>query len=355
MSVDIPVNYKNDKINLRIVPESGSDSLNTVDDAQADEYGEAKYQLMESCAYEYKIFSEHESPNYYLEKISEIVKPFKTDKSMGRITPGIYIGLLTLELMEDTDEGNQLIKKIPFEVRSVKQDYRSEYRHMLEEITDFCTELIMQCNSPVLQKFSPDFSRDPKIVYQQFAFVKSILDSDTFDNAVFRIINTPVTKWKAIENNRDIRKIRKVNSAVAKQIVSRSNRIKTTNISTLSNKMDSLPLRVKTSRKIDTNDTVENQFVKHVLSVFYNFCADIKNIMKKESRERKEAEYLESKLEQILNRSFFKEISSPKIIPLHSPVLQRKDGYRELLQIWLKFDLASGEVGMRYIRREKGM
>jgi len=37
----------------------------------------------------------------------------------------------------------------------------------------------------------------------------------------------------------------------------------------------------------------------------------------------------------------FKEISNPSTLPLNSPVLQRKAGYRELLRVWLMFDLAA--------------
>ena len=341
MSLKITEYYNDNKIILKIIPEQNEDSLIIIDASEAEQTGEARYQLMEGCSYEYQVISKNNDFTYYLNEIKSLVKPSKIEKSRGRITPGVYVGTINLELMVEINGNQKLINSIPFEVRSIKQDYRDEYKTMLEDITDFCTELIMRCNSPVFQKFSIDYSRDPQIIYQQFAFVKAIVDSDTFDNSIHRIINSPVTKWEVKEENCDIRRIKKISSSVARQIVSKTNRIRIDNIPDLSDKMETLPLRIKVNRKIDTNDTVENQFVKHAISVFYSFCADIKNRMKINSREYGEAEYLENKLGQILNRSFFKEISSPKMIPLHSPVLQRKDGYRELLQIWLKFDLAS--------------
>lgn len=42
-----------------------------------------------------------------------------------------------------------------------------------------------------------------------------------------------------------------------------------------------------------------------------------------------------------MNGLFFKDVSNPSQLNLGSPVLQRKEGYREILQAWLIFDLAA--------------
>ena len=42
-----------------------------------------------------------------------------------------------------------------------------------------------------------------------------------------------------------------------------------------------------------------------------------------------------------LSTLFFKQVSMPSQLNLNSPVLQRKEGYREILQAWLMFDLAA--------------
>ena len=38
-----------------------------------------------------------------------------------------------------------------------------------------------------------------------------------------------------------------------------------------------------------------------------------------------------------LGRSFFREVGEIRFVPLSSPVLQRKAGYREVLRWWLQF------------------
>ena len=43
----------------------------------------------------------------------------------------------------------------------------------------------------------------------------------------------------------------------------------------------------------------------------------------------------------MLHHSVFKDISRPTTLKLNSPVLQRKEGYREVLRVWLMFDLAA--------------
>lgn len=42
-----------------------------------------------------------------------------------------------------------------------------------------------------------------------------------------------------------------------------------------------------------------------------------------------------------LNADVFRGVSPPDMLPLGSPVLQRKEGYREIYQAWLRFDMAA--------------
>src|SRR5690606_16205552 len=90
-----------------------------------------------------------------------------------------------------------------------------------------------------------------------------------------------------------------------------------------------------------TVDTVENRFIKHALFTFQTFCSDFRSRVNDNYKIRNEAGLLIDKLEQYLSHSIFKEISIPKTLPLNSPVLQRKEGYREVLKAWLMFELAA--------------
>ena len=85
----------------------------------------------------------------------------------------------------------------------------------------------------------------------------------------------------------------------------------------------------------------ENRFIKYVLYSFVALCSSIRIKLSEDSREKTEAINTEEVLEQYLSHSIFKEISTPDTLPLNSPVLQRKEGYREILKIWLMFNLAA--------------
>jgi hypothetical protein len=86
--------------------------------------------------------------------------------------------------------------------------------------------------------------------------------------------------------------------------------------------------------------------VKYVLTHFRDFLKRVESILNAsvaEDRQRlvRTVHHLQEQLNASLSAALFKGVSAPNILPLGSPVLQRKGGYREILLAWLKFDLAS--------------
>lgn len=319
------------EIKLTLYGENAGGTI--IEKADAAENGEALVQIMEGCYYEYKI-----SEGYFLQT-SEIVSQSNISKSSGRISPNIYVGTLNIDVFKEGVP--QSCGKVQLEVQSVKTSYREDYRHMLEEITEKCTDLILQHSSPVEQLIEVDFNADAASLYQRFAFIKSILESVEFNDSVHKIISSPVTRWRESETIKDIRSVRRFKSSTLRQLSSATNRFDLPDNHPLKSTMDSIPSKLKVNYKTETVDTSENRFVKHALVSFQSFCSDFKNKVKDSSRIKAEAVLLEDKLEQYLSHSIFKEISLPTTLPLNSPVLQRKEGYREVLRVWLMFDLAA--------------
>lgn len=338
----IPVNCSTgsgESIILSLYAESDNENaLIKCSEAEALENGEAPVQLLEGHSYEYEL-----PPNYVFEGNLDIVRPSRRNPSAGRITPGIFVGTLSLNILERQDGLKVGIASL--EVRSVKAKYRDEYRFMLEEISKKCTDLLMQHSSPVTQSFEADFAKDSKTIYQRFAFVKSVLESSEFKEALHRIMSAPVTTWAHIDEETDIRRIGKIGSAQIRQMASRSNRINLPVSHPLEDRFKTIPARLSVTRKTETLDTPENRFVKYALEVFYRFCTEVRHSLEKDNGENpracKEAALLEKWLGNVLNQGLFKEISPPSSLPLNSPVLQRKEGYREVLRVWLMFDLAA--------------
>ncbi len=300
--------------------------------ADAKENAEAPIQIIEGHFYEYNL-----TIGYVLEP-SEVVTQSRINQSTGRISPNTYVGTLSLPVLNS--QGSRC-GEVKIEVQSTKSKYRSEYRFMLEEITDKCMDLLMHHSSPVSQNVEINFDADANTLYQRFAFLKSVLDSEEFKDSVHKILSAPVSRWKETEIEKDIRGVRRMNSSLTRQIGSAKNRLDLPNQHPLKSIVCSIPARVRMTNKIETVDTQENRFIKFALEYFQTFVGDFRIKAKSNPKVQEEAKILEDNLEQVLGHSVFKEIGRPTVLPLNSPVLQRKEGYREVLRVWLMIDLAA--------------
>jgi predicted component of viral defense system (DUF524 family) len=328
--VIIPIVVPGKEIHLTLSGESFGATVIEKDDASDN--AEARFQIKEGFSYEYKL-----STGFNLAE-SEIVTPSRVNPSSGRISPNVYVGTLSIDVL---DSKMDKCATVALEVQSVKARYRDDYRYMLEAITERCTDLLLLHSSLVSQSMTVNFDEDSKTLYQRFAFIKSILDSVEFIDAVHKVISAPVTKWKDQEIVKDVRGIRRLNNSVLRQFSSASNRIGIPDGHPLSDISSSIPSRIKLANKTETIDTPENRFIKHALSSFLSFSNEFKSRLDSSTRSSAEAKLMIDKLEQVLSNSIFKEIDQPSTLPLNSPILQRKEGYREILRVWLMFDLAA--------------
>lgn len=307
------------------------DTLFHITDAHAN--NEAEYQIVEGCFYQYKL-----SHNDYYIKSSVVIEQSTFNPCEGRISPNIFVGTLSLPIFKNEIE----IAVFQLEVQSIKTSYRKDYRFMLESITKHATDLILQTNSPVSNSFEVDFNADSKTLYQQFCFVKSIIDTEDFDIAIQQIIKSPATNWKDKTEHRDVRELKGLKNKDIRQLIHSQNRVALPSAHRLRNLgITSIALKIPTSKVEESLDTPENRFIKYVLEVFLFFCEEIQLKTKKESRLYNEAMLVSNKLEAFLQHNLFKEVSRPTTLKLNSPILQKKSGYREVLKTWLMFNLAA--------------
>lgn len=342
--LQIPLETLESGLILTIYPE-GNAEFREIDILEAEEFSESQFQILEGNCYEYHFNKD----NFQLAaRIAGIVIPSKRHSTSGRIVPNIYVGTLTLDVLNTTQK--TAVSAIDLEVLATKfnqkldKSYRENYRFMLEDITDKCTELLMQINSPVHQTFEIDFDSNHNTIYQRFCFVQSILNNSDFAEVVQKVISNPKTSWDEANEISDIRKIRRVSNHTFRQIISGTNRVILPENHSLRNlNIHSVPLKINGYRKIENLDTPENRFIKHVLEVFKKFCEECLAVfsLKQLSKPIQEAKQLVHNLESQLNHPFFQNINPLTFLKLNSPVLQKRSGYREILSRWLQFDLAS--------------
>ena len=306
--------------------------------------GESRYQLLEGCTYTYEFVGGKEDCRCQFKTQNEIVRfhPNKNNHACeGTLTTGIYVGNLTLNVVEV--DSKKPLGRVSIEIRSTKSEYRSDYRLMLDEIAEYYTDLVLQQGSPVTQKLEIDQNCSSKTLYQRFSFVRSLIDSDAFSEAIHKIISNPVRKWTDANIERSIVSVKRLSRKNIRQIASSTDRIQLPmGIRTgMPEGLTSVPRRIEVEYKRDTTDCRENQFVKFVLRTFVNFCSDLQMLPNATERLKAEAKETAECLYEHLDNQFFRQISQPLHMNMNSPVLQRKEGYREVLQAWLLFDLAA--------------
>ena len=350
-NIKIPLDFIEANLELYVYGYGNRKEVNlyTIDKQIAFENGMSPYQILEGNFYNYYFKLGGNPYHGYQLREDSVVKNFKRPEvSEGNISPNIYVGSLPLTVRNV--KTNEEFNGIDLEVLATKLDdnnlpkedpnYRKNYQFMLKDIAEKCTELLMQINSPITQNFEINFDKDNQTIYQRFAFVSVLINTNEFNEAVQKIIASPTTKWLEELELKDIRSVRRMNNFSIRQIVSRSNRVK---LVTPIGKLYDVPTKIESTHKTETTDTPENRFIKHALEVFLQFCVDCRNyfITNGYSKSIIEAEALVEKLENHLNHPFFKKIQRPSTLKLNSPALQRKSGYREILNAWLQYDLAA--------------
>ena len=326
--LDIPITGKHGSVRLLVYPQSSNAKV--FDEIEPQD-GESRWQLVEGEEYEYAF-----EGNYHF-KEHELVRPSKSSSSRGWIKTGIYVGCLTLTVTNDAGFETEVC----FEVRSVKMDYRTDYKTMLHDITSHFTDLVMMQGAPVTQRFEVDPNENSNTLYQQFAFMKSLVDSEEFEEALNKILYNPIHKWTGTIIEKDICSVKKLGRQELKQVASSKNRLPLGEGKSIGDNITSVPRRLLVSYKKDTVDVAENRFVKFVLQSFSSFCSTIQQCKNASPRLKTEAELTANKLTGWLSRDFFLDVSNLQTMTLNSPALQRKEGYREVLQAWMMSKLAA--------------
>lgn len=338
--LEIPIIGNFGEIKLYIYPALGSSMLFEEEDAV--DYGESRWQLQEGCTYEYELVSDNGHTYQFMDE-DEIVRFSHSPRhpNAGTLKTGIYVGSLSLAI-RDTELDCE-IAKVNIEIKSVKAEYRTDYRKMLEDITAYYTDLVLMQGSPVTQKLEIDNDTPQQTLYQRYAFVRSIVENSAFQEAINKIVASPVRKWEETIVERDVSNVKRLSRRNMHQIASSRDRIPVYNGDEigLPHGLNSVPRTLTVAYKRDTLDNQENQFVKFVLRSFSSFCSELRGKKNANDRLKAEIDKTMDVLNGHLSTLFFKQVSMPSQLNLNSPVLQRKEGYREILQAWLMFDLAA--------------
>lgn len=320
----------------------GSDLLE-VDIDDAADWGEEPIQLLEESRYEYELCG---NINLRVRQLPGVIRRSVLDGrgNSGSIEPGSYVGLLPLTI--EDNEGNH-VTDIGIEVRSAKLGYRDQYRSMLNYIADRCTDLLLQIRSPAQGRFRSDPSEPTRTIAQRFAFLRALLSSSEFSSAISRIVANPHVGYQQSDQRQAIERGFKPGGNVVRQIAGNSRRREVPKDHPIRDLLSTLPSYLSMRRQSDSLDTAENRFIKYAIESFDQVLADMASLLEDRKRSSsddrllKDVGRLRRELSVPLSDTFLRNISRPMFLPLGSPVLQRREGYREILAAWIRFEAAA--------------
>lgn len=342
------------RVKITPVKDPTSDSsapMIQIEETEAKEHGETVIQLRESERYEYELLGEGGEDLRLRSSLSNRRKSLGKlgIPDAGLIETKTFCGTLLFDIVKGpVDDDKPSIASALLDIRSVKLDYRTEYRGMLRRLADEMAGLVADSRSSAKTSFHSSFEErsDAGWIQIQLELLRETLDSSDFSSAMQRILSFPHERLSTvIDSVSTDRPIRWTASAV-RELVSGSPRraVPLGHPLRVRTGMTNVAERVTLPRRSRDLDTPENRFIKFALGEFRSFLTQAQVIFEANKGWGASvalARRLTGAVEDWLSRSLFREVGQMSLAPLGSPVLQRKSGYRELLRWWLRFRTAA--------------
>jgi predicted component of viral defense system (DUF524 family) len=334
------------------IPDSGIDALAgiiEIDASKDTQMSESRFQLRENGRYFYEVHPCNDGCDLRLRSHLSRRRPRlpKGQRDAGTIETGSFCGTLLVELVDAAfqDERAGPVATAFVDIRSLKLDYRKDYRGMLADITARLAGLAVDARLSTKMPFRSTFAErsDPGWFQLQVELLRDMIDSADFAAAMNRIVTFPHEALTSEDRDMPVerparwtaRSIRQLTQSAVRRALPPEHPL--ARVSGLGSVATHLP----TSQRMPTVDTPENQFVKHALGEFQALLDRAHRVFLNAGKDWAVAARLADRLSGVLHhwlaRSFFQSIGPPRLLPLGSPVLQRKPGYREVLQQWLRF------------------
>jgi predicted component of viral defense system (DUF524 family) len=258
----------------------------------------------------------------------------------GRLRTGLSVGFIEVALSRDGFEAGNL----ELEVRSRKLQYEDEYEWMLRDIASHLTELVMERFAASDLRFTQDESRDASTLYQRFEFLRALLKSERFTDAIQEVLHNPHAGWEERLESVPLGGGFATNAHTAKQLARIGFRPPVSSAPIL---LSSMSETIERRRTEATHDTTPNRFVKHALEHWLLVLGDIENLLLSAKpsapviRGRAEVASTAAELGQLLHADLFRSVGRLRRFPSDDQVLQKREGYRDIFRAYLEFELGA--------------
>jgi predicted component of viral defense system (DUF524 family) len=269
----------------------------------------------------------------------EVFAPDDSSGRTGRLRPGLFTGSIHTRIFADGRE----LGATSFEVRSRKLRYLTDYRRMIADVADAATEVVMDRFASSEQSFSPSDRGDPLTLYQRFAFLEGLFANESFQAALHQVLARPYETWETVEEERAPAKGVRGRSTLARELSRSGPRVPWPE----SPLMVDLPASIRDVRTEATLDTAPNQFVKFALGRWREVAQQLHDAMgglpssAAAQRGVRESRELLDKLDAVLAEELFREVGDLAVFPSGNQVLQKREGYRDILRAYVQFEVAA--------------
>lgn len=257
----------------------------------------------------------------------------------GRLLPKQHVGRIQVAI-----RWRETVGRVMLTVRPRKLDQDTEYRRMLDDIAQTATEAILQGFAPAAIALKHDAALDPRLLYQQFAFLHARL-STSGERDIAMILNRPHTGWVDYEAAQPPGRPLRGTSRNLRALAKPGRRTTTPRGHPLS----SIPEPLRIVRTEETLDTEANRFVAFALRRWRNLALRLLEVLRAQASESgpvsrgiDAAEEMITLLDSALNAPMFHEVGEIRSFPSGNQVLQKRAGYRELFRTF-----ALAETGAR--------
>ncbi len=270
-----------------------------------------------------------------------VLKPLSFDKNIygGILNFKSYVGRSFFDVDVDGLESVQ----IPFEVRSKKMNYENHYSSMIADLAKAASGLILYEKSPTFRYINFQ-QRVKKSFYEDFMFLEYIFRPENLLSSYGYIRRDP---HRVLEQFIEI-----VPTAFASSlgptdlinlILNPGNLLKTCKTPPKWPQVMGkyVPKRISQKNYEDTLDTPENRFVKYFLELLNELLIEMNIYIDSHDIEgypaEKTKEYAEI-IQDYIFAGWLKEVGELYNMPSNSQVLQKREGYRDILDYFLIFE-----------------
>lgn len=272
----------------------------------------------------YDFFKKHNNDIYLRILNDDVIINFKS-----------YAGKTFLDLVSD-----DYVFKIPIEVRSKKIKYDFHYQKMVEDLSDIVVDLLFYAEAPLYQSLIE--GEDKETYYSDFILLTNIFSEENLPSIFEYLSQNLYSNLDDYTERVPIYLVSNLGPNELNELMASPQYLQETHDCSYSifqiDGKGYLPLEITQFNQKNNINTLENQFFKFFLELLDGLISKLLKT-KKEGYPRDELLKYSNSVNYFLSYDYFKDISPMKYNPLNSQVLQKKEGYRQILQYYLMLEL----------------